>query len=166
MYIEMTVFGFTLDSIAGRPVVILKDAGDSNTIPIWISTTEAFAIASELVLWDGAAKIRTRDLMDLFLEKTGTEIDAIIIEGVTDGVFTASVKFLRCGEEFFVEVRPCEAIMAALKYKMPILVPEDVLQRASLVAMNDEELAGENNARRFVEFLENLDPASLGKYPM
>ncbi len=166
MYVEMTVFGFTLDSIAGRPVVILKDARDSNTIPIWISTTEAFAIASELMLWDGSTNSRTRDLMALFLEKTGTEVGAIIIEGLTNGVFTASVKFLRGDEEFLVEVRPCEAIMAALKYKMPILVSEDVLQRASVVAMNDEELAGENNARRFVEFLDNLDPATLGKYPM
>jgi len=166
MYHEMTVFGFTLDSIAGRPVVILKDARDSNTIPIWISTTEAFALAAELAFCDGATNIRSKDLMALFLEKTGTEIGAIIIEGLTDGVFTASVKFLRGDEEFLVEVRPCEAIMAALKYKMPILVSEDVLQRASVVAMNDEELAGENNARRFAEFLENLDPASLGKYPM
>ena len=166
MYLEMSVFGFTMDSLASKPVVILKDAKGTNTIPIWISTTEAFAIAAELVLWDGSTNNRVKDLMALFLEKSETEIRAITIDGLTNGVFTASVKFLRGDEEFRVEVRPCEAIMAALKYKLPILVAEEVLERASVVVVNDEELAGENNARRFAEFLENLDPTSLGKYPM
>ena len=166
MYLEMTVFGFAVDSIANRPMVILKDARDNNTIPIWISTTEAFAIAAELVLWDDSTSSRAKDLMTLFLEKTGTEVGAIIIGGLNDGIFDASVKFLRGNEEFLVGVRPCEAIIAALKYKMPILVDEEVLQRASVVAVSGEELAGENNARRFAEFLENLDPTTLGKYPM
>jgi bifunctional DNase/RNase len=166
MYLEMTVFGFTMDAIANRPVVILKDARDENTIPIWMSTTEAFAIAAELILWEGSASGRAKDLLALFLEQTGTSIGAIIIEGLNDGVFTTTVKFLRDGEELLVGIRPCEAIMAALKYKMPILVAEEVLERASVLSMSSEELAGENNARRFAEFLDNLDPATLGKYPM
>ena len=166
MYLEMTVFGFTMDAIANRPVVILKDARDENTIPIWVSTAEAFAIAAEMVLWDGSTSGRTKDLLALFLEKTGAGIGAIMIEGLNDGVFTARVKFLQGEEEFVVGVRPCEAIMAALKYKMPILVAEEVLERATVLSRNSGELAGENNARRFAEFLDNLDPATLGKYPM
>jgi bifunctional DNase/RNase len=166
MYHEMRVFGFTIDAIANRPVVILKDVQDNNTIPVWISTTEAFAIAAELVLEDNPAGRRKRGLMPLFLEKTGTRVGSICIEGLHDGVFTASVKFLRGDEEFPVEVGASEAIRVALGYRMPILVAEDVLQQASLVAMSGEELAGELNARRFTEFLDNLDPATLGKYPM
>lgn len=166
MYLEMTVFGFTMDSLAGRPVVILKDARDSNTVPIWLSTSEALSIAAELMLWDSSGRSSRKDLMTLLLENTGTEIGSIVIEGLSDGVFTALVMFLRNGEELPVAVRPCEAIITALKYKMPIRVAEEVLQRASVLAMSDEELARENNVRRFTEFLENLDPATLGKYPM
>ncbi|MCM2357699.1 MAG: bifunctional nuclease family protein [Geobacteraceae bacterium] len=166
MYLEMTVFGFTMDSLAGRPVVILKDAKDSNTVPIWLSTSEALSIAAELMLWDSSGRSSRKDLMTLLLENTGTEIGSIVIEGLSDGVFTALVMFLRNGEELPVAVRPCEAIITALKYKMPIRVAEEVLQRASVLAMSDEELARENNVRRFTEFLENLDPATLGKYPM
>lgn len=166
MYLEMTVFGFTMDSLAGRPVVILKDAKDSNTVPIWLSTSEALSIAAELMLWDSSGRSGRKDLMTLLLENTGTEIGSIVIEGLSDGVFTALVMFLRNGEELPVAVRPCEAIITALKYKMPIRVAEEVLQRASVLAMSDEELARENNVRRFTEFLENLDPATLGKYPM
>jgi len=65
-----------------------------------------------------------------------------------------------------VAVRPCEAIIAALKFKLPIMMAEEVLQRSAVLAISDEEIAGENNARRFTEFLENLDTATLGKYPM
>ncbi len=165
-YHEMTVFGFTIDPIANRPVVILKDARDNNTVPIWITTAEAFAIAAELALGDCSSGSGNKDLMALFLEKTGTGIIAIIIGGLNEGAFAASVKFQRGDEEFVVDVRPCEAIMAALKYKMPVLVADEVLQRASVVAMSGEELAGEHNARRFAEFLDNLDPSTLGKYPM
>ena len=166
MYHEMTVFGFTIDSIASRPVVILKDTRGNNTIPIWISTTEAFAIAAELVLWGNSSSGKAKDLLSLFLEKTGTEIGAIIIGGLNNGIFRSHVKFVRGDEDFLVEVRPCEAIMTALKYKKQILVAEEVMERVSVTAMGGEELAGENNARRFAEFLENLDPATLGKYPM
>lgn len=166
MYHEMKVFGFAVDSIAGRPMVILKDDGDSNTVPIWITTTEAFAIAAELVLWDGSSSGRAKDLLALFLEKADTAIGAVIIDGLNDGKFAARVQFLRGAEEFSVDVRPCEAIMAALRYKMPIQVADEVLQRSAVVEVNGEELAAENNARRFAELLDNLDPATLGKYPM
>ncbi len=166
MYHEMKVYGFAIDSIANRPLVILKDERDNNTIPIWISSTEAFAVASELVLWETSSSSKRKDLMALFLEMTGTEVGSISIDGGSEGGFSASVKFVRGGEEFVVAVRPCEAIIAALKYKLPILVAEDVLRSASVSAVNGEELGGEHNARRFADYLENLDPADLGKYPM
>ncbi len=166
MYLEMTVFGFTIDAIAGRPVVILKDAEEGNTVPIWLSSTEALAIAAELILWDSSGRSGRKDLLGQLMAETGTEIGSIAIEGVNDGVFTALVKFVRDGQEVPVEVRPCEAISAALKYKVPLLVAEEVVERASVVALSDEEIARENNARRFTEFLEKLDPATLGKYPM
>ena len=166
MYLEMTVFGFTIDSLANRPVVILKDARDSNTVPIWLSAGEALSIAAELIQWDSSERRGRKDLMTLLMENMETAIRSIAIEGGGDGVFTASVKFIRNGEELSVVVRPCEAIIAALKFKMPIMMAEDVLQRSTDIAISDEQITGENNARRFTEFLENLDPATLGKYPM
>lgn len=165
MYCEMKVYGFAVDTLANRPVVILKDAADDNTIPLWLSTGEGLLMSAELMLWESTARSGRKDLMSLILARTGTEIRAIVIEGVRDGVIAASVKFSRDGEEMSVAVRPCEAIIAALKYKMPILVAQEVLEQASGLAMT-EEIAAENNARRFTDFLENLNPASLGKYPM
>ncbi|SRR6266540_1539502 len=166
MYLEMKVFGFTMDSIADRPVVILKDTEDKHTIPVWLNSSEALSIAAELILWETTGRSGRKDLMTLLMAHTDTELASIVIESLKDGAFTAMVKFIRSGEELLVDVRPCEAIVAALKYKMPIMVAEEVLASASVVAMTDEDVAREQNARRLVDFLENLDTATLGKYPM
>ena len=165
MYLEMRVFGFTVDTLANRPVVILKDDRD-NAVPLWLNTSEALSIAAEMVLWETTLHSGRKDLLTLLMAQTETEIGSLVISGVKDGVFSAFVNFIRNGEEMSVDVRPCEAIIAALKYKLPILVAEEVLDLASLAAISDEEISNENNARRFAEFLENLDPATLGKYPM
>jgi len=166
MYCEMTVFGFTIDSLASRPVVILKDAKDTNTVPIWLSVGEALSIAAELILRDSTARSGRKGLLTLLMENAETEIGSITIDGGNDGVFTGTVTFMRSGENIPVAVRPCEAIVAALQFKMPIMMSEEVLQRSSVLAISAEEISGENNARRLTEFLENLDPATLGKYPM
>jgi hypothetical protein len=41
-----------------------------------------------------------------------------------------------------------------------------VVMRASLLDLKDATSVRENDARRFADFLENLDPDEMGKYPM
>ncbi|KAF0220263.1 MAG: hypothetical protein FD174_1343 [Geobacteraceae bacterium] len=166
MYHEMTVFGFTLDSVAHRPVVILKDVKDSNTVPIWISAMEAVSIAAELMSRDISCQSGRGDLLTILFEQTGMKVARIAIESLNNGIFKASVSFIINGDEFKVDVRTCDALITALKYKLPVMVAEDVVARASMDALTDETIAQEHDARRFVDFLEDLDPADLGKYPM
>ena len=166
MYHKMKVFGFTLDTIAQRPVVILKDAEDNNTVPIWISSLEAASIAAELISCDVSSQNGRGDLLSALLEKMGMGVATISIDNLRDGVFTASVGFSSEGGEIRLDVRPYEALIISLKYKQPVMVADEVMARASMLAMDDETIARENDARRFVDFLENLDPAELGKYPM
>jgi bifunctional DNase/RNase len=166
MYHKMKVFGFTLDTLAHRPVVILKDAEDNNTIPIWISSLEAVSIAAELISCDVSSQNGRGDLLSLLLEKMAMGVARISIDGLDDGVFSASVTLRRESGEVRVNVRPSEALVISLKYKLPVMVADEVIARASMLAMTDETIARENDARRFVDFLENLDPADLGKYPM
>ena len=166
MYHEMKVFGFTLDTIAHRPLVILKDAEDTNTVPIWISNQEAVSIAAELFSSGLSAQNGRSDLLSLLLERMEMRVAMISIDGLNDGVFTASIQIDREGGELRFDVRPYEALLIALKYKLPVMVADEVMARASMLAMDDETIARENDARRFVDFLENLDPSELGKYPM
>jgi len=166
MHHEMKVFGFTLDTLAHRPVVILKDAADVNTVPIWISSQEAVSIVAELISRDVSTQNGRDDLLSLLLEKMSMSMARVSIDGLNDGVFSAAVIFHKEGGEVRIDVRPYEALIISLKYRLPVMVADEVMARASMWALSDEAIASENDARRFVDFLESLDPADLGKYPM
>ncbi|HEX5774038.1 MAG TPA: bifunctional nuclease domain-containing protein [Geomobilimonas sp.] len=166
MYHEMTIHGFTLDSLAHRPVVILKDSRDRNTVPIWLNANEAVAMAAELVGRDQSSQRNGGDLLGGLLEKLSMQISQVTIEEVQDGIYRASVRFQLDGEEIRVEVRASEALLTSLKYKLPVHVADEVVQQASRLDDGEDEVAQETAARRFADFLENLDPAIMGKYPM
>jgi bifunctional DNase/RNase len=162
----MTVFGLAIDPLSQRPLVILKDPQGKNTVPVWISNLEIVAIAAELISRDIASQSGRGDLLYLMMKEMGIRISRITLEGQSDGIITASVFFDGGGDEVKVMVRPSEALIAALKYKLPVMVADEVVVRASLADIHDETIVREDDARRFADFLDNLDPADMGKYPM
>ena len=48
MEIEMKIRGLMMDPITNMPIVILKEAGGSGILPIWVGVYEANAIALEI----------------------------------------------------------------------------------------------------------------------
>jgi uncharacterized protein len=166
MHHKMKIFGFTLDTLAQRPVVILKDAEDNNTIPIWIGSMEAVSMAAQLISGDIMSQSGREDLFSKLMEKMEMKVANVSIDSLNDGVFTSTVTLSSETGEIRIDVRPYEAIAISLKYDLPIMVSDEVMARGSVLAMNDESIARENDARRFIDFLENLEPSDLGKYPM
>jgi len=166
MYLKMSIYGFALDSIAQMPVVLLKDAGEANTIPIWINSTDALYIVAELIRHDASAKSDRKDLLSALLGHLEAEVEEIVIEDMKDGLFDASVGVALDGETVKLDVRISEALVLALKHSLPLMVADHLLDKASLPVGETDVRFTEADARRFVDFLENLDPADLGKYPM
>ena len=166
MYLKMNIHGFALDSIAQRPVVLLKDADEANTIPIWINSTDTLYIVAELVRHDAAAKSDRKDLLSALLGHLDAEVEEIVIEDMKDGLFDASVGVSLDGDTVMLPVRISEALVLALKYSLPVMVADHLLQKISKCDGEADERFTDADARRFVDFLENLDPADLGKYPM
>ena len=94
-------------------------------------------------------------------------VSRIVIESLESGVFTASVRLAAADEkELRLELHVCEAMLISLKYRLPVMVNSELLAQVATLDMNDEGFAKENNARRFVDFLDQLDPSTMGKYPM
>ena len=167
MYLEMKVYGFALDAIAQMPVIILKDADEKHAVPVWIGTSESVTFAAEFVGREVSLRNGRKDLFTSLIERLGMSIASIVIESLKDGVFTASARLAAAeGEEMRLDIHVSEAMLLSLKYRVPILVNRDQLSQVSTLDMNEEGFAQENNARRFVDFLDQLDPSSLGKYPM
>jgi len=167
MYLEMNVFGFALDAIAQMPVIILKDADEKHAVPVWINASESVSFAAQFVGRETSARTSRKDVFTSLIERLEMKLSGILIEGLRDGVFTASVRLVsKSGEEIRLEVHVVEAMLMSLRYLLPVLVDSEVLAQASSLDMNEEALSKENNARRFVDFLDHLDPLAMGKYPM
>jgi len=164
MYLKMNIHGFALDSIAQRPVVLLKDGDEANTIPIWINSTDTLYIVAELVRHDAVATSDRKDLLSALLSHLDAAVEEIVIEDVRDGLFDASVGVTVDGATVMLPVRISEALVLALKHSLPVMVAEHLLHKIS--RCDSAECFTDADARRFVDFLENLDPADLGKYPM
>jgi bifunctional DNase/RNase len=166
-YLEMKVYGFALDAIAQMPVIILKDAEEKHAVPVWINATEAVAFAAELVGRDVAARTGRKDLVNSLLDRLEMAIAGIVIESQREGVFTSWVRLTRHdGEEMRIDLHVAEAMLVSLKYRLPVLVSRELLNQVSTLDMHEDALSSENNARRFVDFLDHLDPSAMGKYPM
>ncbi len=166
MYQTMKIFGFAVDPLANRPMVLLKGEDGDLTVPLWISMMEAFSMAAELVSREVVSQSGRGDLLTVLMERLGMRIAAVSLDGVRDGKVSASVIFTTGSEELRAEVRVCEALIASLKTTLPLRVHEEVIAWAATNAPGDEAVVRENESRRFVDFLEKLDPATLGKYPM
>jgi bifunctional DNase/RNase len=167
MYLEMKVYGFALDAIAHMPVIILKDADEVHAVPVWISTSESVSFAAEFVGREVAARSGRKDLFTSLVDRLGMSVSRIVIESLQGGVFTASVRLAAAdGEEMRLELHVSEAMLLSVKYRLPVMVNSELLAQASTLDMNEEGFAKENNARRFVDFLDQLDPSTMGKYPM
>lgn len=166
MFHEMKVYGFTLDSLSQRPVIILKDAGESHTVPIWLNSMEAVAMAASLIGQDISEQKGGGDLFRALLGRLRMRLDTVAIEAVKEGAFTASVRFAGEEGEMRIEVSHAEALLTALRFNVPVMVADEVVRQAARLATGEEEAVRETDARRFADYLENLDPATLGKYPM
>ena len=167
MYLEMKVYGFALDAIAQMPVIILKDTEEKHAVPVWINASESISFAAECIGREAAAKNGRKDIFSLLVERLGMSISGIVVESLKDGVFASHLKLAKAdGEEMTLDVHVGEAMLASLKYRLPVLVNKDLLAQASTLDMTEEGLSEENTARRFVDFLDQLDPSAMGKYPM
>lgn len=166
MDLEMTIYGFTLDHQMNMPVAILKDQTGDLSLPVWISNEEAVSMAVEIISRNIFHKTGSQDLLSRLFDVLSLKVSRIGIDDVKDGILSASVTFDKEGEEMPVPVRPSEAMLLSLRYQLPLMVPEDVLHRALLHQTVAEQEAPQDDARDYIDFLEKLNPETLGKYPM
>ena len=158
MFLLMKVSGIALDPFTNTPIVILKDAGNEKTLPIWIGFMEASSIAMEL---EKTPRIRpiTHDLIKNLLEKLRFAVTKIEVTDLRDDTFYARIYLKRNGEEYSLDSRPSDAIAIALRTDSPIFVNEEVIEKSKKIEIDEDK-------EKLNELLEKIPEGNFGKYKM
>ncbi|HEY5973919.1 MAG TPA: bifunctional nuclease domain-containing protein [Geobacteraceae bacterium] len=164
--LAMRITGFALESASQRPIAILKDDGGETTFPIWLQASEVATISAELIGRELAGQDGRRDLLAALLTTIGLRLTSLYLDGDPADGYEGRALFSGSEREVVVLLRPCELLAASLKYGLPLLVSPTTVERAAYVDLQNNELRGAADQLFNTDFLESLDPAAMGKYPM
>ena len=158
MFLLMKVSGIALDPFTNTPIVILKDAANEKTLPIWIGFMEASSIAMEL---EKTPRIRpiTHDLVKNILEKLKFIVTKIEVTDLRDDTFYARIYLKRENEEYSLDSRPSDAIAIALRTDSPIFVNEEVIEKSKKIEIDEDK-------EKLAELLDKIPEGDFGKYKM
>jgi bifunctional DNase/RNase len=152
-FIEMEVKGVRLDAIGHNPVVILTDKEGKKAIPIWIGLLEATAIDKELKNITSPRPM-THDLLHSILAQVQAKVKEVKIVELKDQTYYATLSLKMNKGVIEVDARPSDAIILALKSKIPILVAAKILDEQG-IALTQKSAFGERYGIR----IQQLTPA-------
>ena len=162
-FTEMQVDSIRVHMPSGQHVVILKDRAAERYLPIWIGIYEANAIALKIT---GITPDRpiTHDLMTNIFKDLGASITRIEVSSLSSDVFYARIFMAVDGRTLDIDARPSDAIALAVRSDIPILVSDEVLEKAGVTPEAELDESGEETggATIFKELVNSMDLPDLG----
>ncbi len=160
---EVQLTGVRVDLQTNTPIVLLEEVYGDRTLPIFIGSAEASAIAFAL---EGVEVPRpmTHDLMNNLLDELGAELVRVVISEVKDGTYYAELHVRAHGDDHVVSSRPSDAIALAIRSGSPMYVADSLIENAPrLIEEPEDESTTDNEAPEeivdeFLEFLDNVRP--------
>jgi len=158
--IRMEVRGLIQDPSTKTPIVLLRSAEGEEFLPIWIGAFEANAIALALQ-GISAPRPLTHDLLQAVLAAVGVVVEKVVVSGLRDNTFFATLQLLAASGPLELDARPSDAIALALRCSAPIFVQRGILDAAML-----HEPDKGSDEDRLRKWLEELPSEDLGRYKM
>jgi hypothetical protein len=154
----MALMGVRVEMPNNQPIVLLREAGGTRYLPIFIGVPEATAIGYALQGVDPPRPM-THDLFASVMARTGLRLDRVEITELHDGTFFAEIALTREGEALRISSRPSDAIALAVRmeHEVPILVADAVLDEAGVLYEPDDDADADLEAPDLDEFREFLD---------
>lgn len=153
-FIEMEVRGVRMDAMGHSPVVILADKEGKKALPIWIGFSEASAIDRELNQISSPRPM-THDLLYSILRHAQIKIKEVKIVQLKNHTYYATLFLIQNKEELKVDARPSDAIILALKAKVPIFISTKILEEQG-ISLEKKEAFGERYGIRIQELTPQL----------
>jgi hypothetical protein len=161
MEVEMKIRGLMMDPVTNMPIVILKDGGGNQVLPIWVGIYEANAIALEIEKVT-TPRPMTHDLIKNVLLGVEAKVRKVVVSELRDDTFYAVIWLEKDGEPICIDSRPSDALALALRLDCPIYV-EDAVLKTSKAATTVSDKTQNEELRRW---LEGLNDDDLGRYKM
>ncbi|HUY06600.1 MAG TPA: bifunctional nuclease family protein [Acidimicrobiales bacterium] len=160
---EVQLVGVRIDLQTNTPIVLLEEVYGDRTLPIFIGSAEASAIAFAI---EGVEVPRpmTHDLLNNILNELGAELVRAVISDVIDGTYYAELYVRAHGNDHVISARPSDAIALAIRSGSPMYIADALMDNAPRLIEGpegedrEEEDAPEEIVDEFLEFLDNVRP--------
>ncbi len=159
--VEMRLVAVRVELPSNTPVVLLQEAsGAGRTLPIFIGSPEATAIAYAL---QGQTTPRpfTHDLIGNLLEELGVQLERVVITELREATYYADLHLRSNGRTHVVSSRPSDAINLAARTGSTIYCDDDLLdaEGVQLATEDDDDTEdAEDLVGQFKEFIEGIRP--------
>jgi len=124
---------------AGAAPVVILDAGERGSIPIYIGLWEALAIHNQLQ-HIVVPRPLTHDLIQDILEQFGITVTRLQIDAIEDGIYYAQLHLKNSGYDGAIDCRPSDGIAIAMRAGAPIIASEEVVASAAMLPEDLPEL--------------------------
>jgi uncharacterized protein len=164
--VEVRLRAVRVDLQSNTPVLLLQETdGEGRTLPIFIGTPEAAAIAYAL---QGVTMPRpmTHDLMRDVLTSLDVEIERVVITELQNATYYAELRLRRGTDVTVVSSRPSDAVAVAVRTGSPLFVSDELMDSEGIIlaadASEDEEETDEPPPDvligQFRQFLKSIKP--------
>ena len=169
--IEVVIDSLRVSLTNQQRIVVLREVGVERYLPIWIGPYEAEAITIALQEIE-VARPQTHDLLKNFLTSLNARLLRVEVSSLNDDVFYGNLVVEVNDQIIDIDSRPSDALALAVRAHVPILVAQEVMEKAGIIPEKDldedqsssEQSANEGEAPEgsdrlsvFEDFLQNLD---------
>ena len=130
--IEVVIESLRVSLTNQQRIVVLRELNIDRYLPIWIGPFEAESITIALQEIE-IARPQTHDLMKNLLGMLGARLMRVEISSLRDDVFYGNLVLDVNGDTVNVDARPSDALALAVRAHVPILVAQDVMEKAGIV---------------------------------
>jgi bifunctional DNase/RNase len=151
-----------VDLQSNTPVLLLQETeGEGRTLPIFIGSPEATAIAYSL---QGVTMPRplTHDLMKDVLSALDVSVERVIITELRSSTYYAEMHLVRGEERTVVSSRPSDAVAVAVRTQTPLFVSDELMESEGIILTLENEEEDEETSDELVgqfrQFLDSVRP--------
>jgi bifunctional DNase/RNase/DNA-binding transcriptional MerR regulator len=113
----------------GQHAVLLEEHGGEHVLPMWIGPTEAHGLTLAL---SGRSESRplSWDLTARLLQAGGLRLERVVVEGIRDFTFYATIVLVSDGEAHEIDARPSDAFNLAIRMDAPVFIATELIEQS------------------------------------